>query len=179
VEERSGCGGVVAASAGVVVAGGVRWVWRRSWRRLPYSMSSASPCCSFDSAGSGWWLGSSASWPSSGWETAGRRWLAEGWRSSEPTFPGLSFGEVLVSGVFSQGEFGGGLWRTAVSTEFAISCEDLSCGLSAAGFSGSVVTVAAGGCCGLRVLLSTPQGEDLSLTSLCWFAGMQSSVSRL
>jgi hypothetical protein len=53
---------------------------------------------SLDGAGSGWRLGSSASWPSTGWAAAGRRWLAEGWRSSEPTLLGLSSGEVLVSG---------------------------------------------------------------------------------
>jgi hypothetical protein len=37
----------------------------------PVSTSSASPCCSFKGVGSGWWLSSSASWPSSGWATAG------------------------------------------------------------------------------------------------------------
>jgi hypothetical protein len=32
------------------------------------------------------------------WVTAGRRWLAEGWRSSKLTLPRLSSEEVLVSG---------------------------------------------------------------------------------
>jgi hypothetical protein len=179
VEGRSSCGGMVAASAGDVVAGdgrrglagdgsgGVPGVG------CPVPASSASPYCSFEGAGSGWQLGSSVSWPSSGWATVCRRWLAEGWRSSEPTLPGLSSGEVLVSGGLLRGEFGGGLWRTSVSIESALPCEDLSCGLSAAGFSGSVVTMAAAGC----VSSFSSQIEDLSLTNQCRSADKRCSVS--
>jgi hypothetical protein len=47
----------------------------------------------------------------------------------------------------------------AVSTNSALPCVDLSCGLSVVGFTGTVVTAAAGGCCRLLVLLLHPSAK--------------------
>jgi hypothetical protein len=51
------------------------------------------------------------------------------------------------------------LWRTAVSTDSALPCVDLSCGLSVVGFTGTVVMAEAGGCCRLLVLLLRPSAK--------------------